>query len=120
MTMQSNAMGGFRLALFAALAAVLSLWLAPAQAATLDQLKSQGLAGEMATGYVGYPQGSPAPDVRQTVESVNLERKARYGQIAQQQGTTLQVVEKLAGAKLVEQAPAGQYVQDSTGAWRQK
>ncbi len=106
-------LSGFLVALAAAFAAF-----TPAYALTLDQAKAQGVIGEMSTGYVGYPSG-PSAAVKQLGDGVNLGRKARYGEIAAGQGTSLSVVEQLAGQKLVQQAPAGQYVHDGSG-WRRK
>jgi len=94
------------------------LSLSPAYALTLDQAKSQGAIGEMSTGYVGYPS-APSAAVRQLGDGVNLRRKASYGKIAADQATSLSAVEKLAGQKLVQQAPAGQFVHDGSG-WRRK
>lgn len=101
-------------------AAALMVAASPAFALDLDAAKAQGLLGETAQGYVAAPAPSPNPEVAQLAASVNLERKARYTDIAAQQGTTLTVVEQLAGAKLIEQAPAGQYVRDASGTWRRK
>lgn len=106
-------LSGFLIALAVAFAAF-----SPAYALTLDQAKAQGVIGEMSTGYVGYPS-APSAAVRQLGDGVNLGRKARYGEIAAGQGTSLSVVEQLAGQKLVQQAPAGQYVNDGSG-WRRK
>lgn len=103
---------------FVVLVALAFLAYSPAYALTLDQAKAQGVIGEMSTGYVGYPSG-PSAAVRQLGDGVNLSRKARYGEIAAAQGTSLSVVEQLAGQKLVQQAPAGQFVHDGSG-WRRK
>ncbi len=100
------------------LAALMMAWLSPAAAMTLDAAKAQGVIGEKSTGYVGYPS-APSAEVEQLGAGVNLARKASYTQIAAQQGTTLRVVEELAGRKLVEGAPAGQYVHDGSG-WKRK
>lgn len=102
----------------AALVALVFMALTPAYALTLDEAKAQGLIGEMSTGYVGYPS-PPSPAVQQLGDGVNLGRKASYSSIAAQQGTSLSVVEQLAGQKLVGQAPAGQYVNAGSG-WQRK
>ena len=92
--------------------------LSQAMALTLSDAKSQGLIGEMATGYVGYPS-APSAAVKQLGDGVNLGRKSHYADIAAKEGTSLTVVEQLAGKKLIEQAPAGTYVNDGSG-WRRK
>lgn len=110
-----------RMTLTAASLALAALLLAgPALALDLDSAKAQGLLGETAQGYLAAPSGSPSPAVSQLAASVNLERKARYGEIAAQQGITLTAVEEIAGAKLIRQAPAGQYVRDTSGTWVRK
>lgn len=110
-----------RLALLSGFVVLLALAFAamsPAYAMTLDEAKAQGVVGEMSTGYVGYPS-APSAAVKQLGDGVNLGRKAQYSQIAASQGTSLSVVEQLAGSKLIGQAPAGQYVNDGSG-WRRK
>jgi len=112
---------GSRILFLSGLFGLLALFaasLSPAYALTLDQAKAQGVVGEMSTGYVGYPS-APTAAVKQLGDGVNLARKARYGEIAASQGTSLSVVEQLAGQKLVQQAPAGQFVNDGSG-WRRK
>lgn len=103
-----------------------AVWLAvvlaavPALALTLDEAKARGLLGETAEGYVASPLPSPDPEVQRLADQINLARKARYAEIAAREGTTLSVVERLAGAKLIAQAPPGQYVRDANGNWRRK
>lgn len=103
---------------FVAVLALLIAWMSPAHALSLAEAKAQGSIGEMSTGYVGYPS-APSAAVKQLGDGVNLGRKARYTEIAGQQGTTLSVVEGLAGQKVIQQAPAGTYVNDGSG-WRRK
>ena len=61
-----------------------------------------------------------AADVRALVDEVNAERKAKYAEIAQKQGTPIDAVAKIAGQKLIERTPGGQYVLGADGQWRQK
>ena len=44
----------------------------------------------------------------------------KYEQIAEKQGAPLAAVAQIAGKKLIERTPAGQYVLDADGQWRQK
>ncbi|MGD1933705.1 MAG: YdbL family protein [Candidatus Phaeomarinobacter sp.] len=103
---------------FVVLLALTLMAFSPAYALSLDEAKAQGTIGEMSTGYVGYPSG-PSAAVKQLGDGVNLARKARYGEIAASQGASLSAVEQLAGQKLVQQAPAGQFVNGGSG-WRRK
>jgi uncharacterized protein len=92
----------------------------PASALDLDAAKSKGLVGEKADGYLGIVAASPAADVRALADSVNAKRRAKYEEIARKNGTAVDAVAALAGGKLVERAPAGQWVTDAAGNWRRK
>ena len=54
------------------------------------------------------------------VKDVNNKRREKYQSIAKKRGAPVEDVATLAGAKLVERAPAGQYVMDSNAKWRKK
>lgn len=100
---------------------MLGLCLGPAAAApSLDAAKAAGLVGERIDGYVGVV-GSGAPaDIRAMVEQVNAERHAKYTAIAAKQKAPVEAVGQIAGKKLIERAPKGEYVQGADGQWRQK
>ena len=91
-----------------------------ANAATLDGAKSAGQIGEGVDGYVHLVDKNAPGDVKALVKDVNNKRKAKYEGIAKKQGTSVDNVAALAGAKLVKRTPAGQYVKDSNGKWRKK
>jgi uncharacterized protein YdbL (DUF1318 family) len=93
---------------------------APAAALDLAAAKSRGLVGERADGYLGVVAAKSTPEVKALVESVNAQRRARYGEIARKNGTAVDAVAALAGRKLVEQSPAGHWVTDASGNWHQK
>ena len=99
-------------------ALTLSLLLAsPALALNLDEAKSQGLVGEKINGYIGAVQ--PSGNVNALVKNINAKRKSHYQQISYKNGTSLGNVEKLAGEKLINRAPRGQYVNRGSG-WVRK
>ncbi len=98
----------------------LGLLSGPASAASLDDAKAGGLVGERVDGYVGVVDGSAPGDVKALVDQINAGRKSKYAEIAQQRGTSVEGVAQIAGEKLVERAPAGQYVMAADGKWRQK
>lgn len=93
---------------------------APALAVTLDEAKAQGLVGEKVDGFLGIVVADPPGDVRQLVERVNAERRQKYTEVAEQRGVPMDAVAKIAGEKLLERAPAGQFVAGANGRWRQK
>lgn len=93
---------------------------APAVAQSLDQAKAAGQIGEQPDGYVGVVGASVPAAVRQMIDDINLKRREEYRSIATKNGTNLQAVEALSGKKLVERAPAGQYVRLPDGRWVRK
>lgn len=89
----------------------------PALALNLDEAKSLGLVGEKFNGYVGVVKRSAGVD--SLVSSINAQRKAHYQEISKKNGTSLGNVEKLAGQKLINRTPSGQYI-DSGSGWVRK
>lgn len=102
----------------ALLAFALALGLAgPAAALDLDEARRKGLVGEQLDGYVGIVVSDPSPEVRALVAEVNERRRANYERIARQNGTAVEAVAALAGAKLIERLPPGHYVRADGGGW---
>jgi hypothetical protein len=89
-----------------------------AYALDLQTAKAQGMVGEQANGYLGIVRS--APGVQALVNDINSRRKTHYEQIARKNGTSLQVVEALAGKTAIEKTPRGQYVRDQAGNWIRK
>jgi hypothetical protein len=92
----------------------------PAATLDLDAAKRDGLLGERADGYVGVVLAEPAAELQALADDVNARRRAAYQEIARQNGTSIDAVAALAGRKLVERAPSGQWVTDASGRWYQK
>jgi uncharacterized protein YdbL (DUF1318 family) len=105
-----------------ALAAIfLVLAAAPsARAEDLDAAKAAGQVGERPDGYLGAVSANAPPAIQQLVADVNAKRKLKYAEIAKQNGTAVDAVAALMGAKLIERAPAGQYVMGADGRWLKK
>jgi len=102
------------------LCALLLLTLAStALADSLDQAKAAGHVGEQADGYLGTPPGAPASGSALAAK-INTQRKQRYQSIAAKNGTSVSVVAKLAGQKLIARTSAGQYIRNSAGSWQKK
>lgn len=91
----------------------------PAQAGPLDQAKQQGLIGERSDGLLGAVKEPLPTDVAQALASINSERLARYQDIANQNGTSLQAVQAVAGRKLIEKTPSGLWINSGAG-WGRK
>ena len=92
----------------------------PAFAQSLDQAKEAGLVGEKIDGFVGVVPADAPAEVRAMVDRINAERRAKYTEIAKKQNAPLDAVAKIAGQKLIERTPSGQYVLGADGQWRQK
>jgi len=90
-----------------------SLW-----AIDLQTAKNQGLVGETPSGYLA-PVANSA-DARAVVAKVNKARKKHYQSIASRNGTSLEVVEILAGKKAIAKAARGHYVKNASGSWVKK
>jgi len=86
----------------------------------LDAAKAAGQVGERPDGYLGLVSPSAPAAVQQLVEEVNAKRKAKYAEIAKQNGTSAAAVAALAGPKLIERTEPGQYVMDAGGRWVKK
>jgi uncharacterized protein YdbL (DUF1318 family) len=112
---------GISTAAIALAASVLFLAAAPsAWAEALDAAKLAGQVGERPDGYLGLVSPSAPAAVKQLVDDVNAKRRAKYAEIAQQNGTAVEAVASLAGAKLIERTQAGQYVMGADGRWLKK
>lgn len=89
-------------------------------AATLDEAKAAGQIGEKQDGYIGLVQASVPADVMALVESVNAQRRARYEEIAKENGIAVQDVAKLAFTRTLENTRPGNFVEASPGQWVKK
>ena len=90
----------------------------PALAMDLDEARSKGLLGEQADGYVGIVAQS-TPELAKLAADINAKRKAHYEEIAGNNGTSPEAVAELAGKKLVEGRPSGEFVK-TNGGWTKK
>jgi uncharacterized protein len=90
-----------------------------AHAGELDAAIRSGAVGETARGYVA-PVSSPTASVTRLINSINAKRREKYQSLARKHNTPLSQIESVVGKRLMERAPAGTYIQDSSGAWRRK
>jgi len=91
----------------------------PSWSLSLADAKAQGLVGEQADGYVGVV-GSGPPEARALAKNVNAERRNEYQAIAKKRSIETKAVAALAGKKLVQRTPKGQYVRGTDGRWVKK
>jgi uncharacterized protein YdbL (DUF1318 family) len=89
-------------------------------ALSLDAAKAQGLVGEQPNGMIGAVDAGASPDVKALVDSTNAARLQRYQTIAAKEGTPVEQVEAVAGEKLINSAPTGQFIKTAAGTWQKK
>jgi uncharacterized protein len=90
------------------------------QAEEIDAAKQSGVVGEQVDGYLGLVRADASAEVKALVDEVNTKRRSAYEEIAAKNGTSVETVARLAGAKLIERAAAGELVRDDTGQWKKK
>ena len=103
--------------LILALGLALPLGGAFAQDNALATAKAQGQIGERPDGLVGAVSPSASAEIRALVARTNTQRQAVYGQIAQRENTTVEVVRQRFGERLTRETPAGQYYMDANNRW---
>ena len=101
-------------------AAFLLTFTVQAMAADLVDMKQSGLVGEQVNGLLGIVITSPSADVRSSVSKINDERLDKYKDVAQKNGIALPKVQAMAGEKLINQTPSGQYIMTPGGDWVRK
>ena len=100
--------------------AVVSLLVAlPAAANELDAAKAAGHVGEQADGFLGVAPGAPS-SAQGLVSRINEKRAVRYGEIAAKNKTSPSAVAALAGKKLTDRTPSGQWIRGADGKWTKK
>ena len=104
--------------ILAILTTCLLLTMQPAYAIDLSTAKVQGLVGETPSGYL-EAVSSPTPEIKTLIQSINVQRKAKYQEIAARNKAALQAVEELAGKKAIEKSAPGSYIKLG-GAWQKK
>ncbi|MCB9978863.1 MAG: YdbL family protein [Rhodospirillales bacterium] len=103
---------------FFVLIALLAMPFRPAFAVDLVTAKAQGLVGERPDGLIGIVSPPGAPDVQALVKTINDERLSTYSAIAQEQNTTPEKVQAVAGASLISKTPSGQFIMAPDGVWK--
>ena len=89
-----------------------------ASAMNLTEAKSMGLVGETPQGYIAAVS-TPDDATRNLIKTVNEKRRTRYSRIAQDNGTSLEAVELVAGEKAIRKTRPGHYILQN-GTWVRK
>ncbi|MEO5958793.1 MAG: DUF1318 domain-containing protein [Opitutaceae bacterium] len=82
-------------------------------------LKDRGAAGENNRGLLEARGGASGQD-QQVIAAENADRAAIYAALAAQTGTSADAVGRRRAQQLAELAKPGHWIQDASGAWRQK
>lgn len=101
-----------------AVALLISFNTAPADAASLDQLRQQGVLAERYDGYVVVRQN--APGAAQMAAQINAKRRALYTQRAQQQRISVGQVGRVYARQIWARAPSGTWMLDASNRWVRK
>ncbi len=84
------------------------------------QLRATGLVGEQADGYLGLVGAAPG-DVRAQMESINIQRRAAYTQLAAQRGATIEEVAAATACQIfASRILPNQFYRLLDGVWRRR
>lgn len=89
-----------------------------AYAIDLQTAKSQGLVGEVSSGYLEAVE-TPTAEIKVLLTEINGKRKAKYQEIATRNNISLKDVEQLAGKKAIEKSKPGSFIK-SGSSWQKK
>jgi uncharacterized protein len=79
--------------------------------------RSQGLIGELPTGYVGFVT-PPTAAIKALVDDINIKRKAVYTEQALANSVTVEQFAYSNGCLLIKKTVAGEKYQAPDGTWR--
>lgn len=93
-----------------------------AQADEAEALRSQGLAGEQADGFLGVPTGvSPPADARARIDQINIRRRAYYTDLAAKRAASVAEVGVATACTLFRsKVDVGDWYRDETNTWQKR
>ena len=84
------------------------------------QLRASGQVGEQADGYLGLV-GSASAEIRARVDSINIQRRAYYTDLASRRGATIEEVAASTACQLFRtKVGPDQYYRLPDGVWRRR
>ncbi len=92
----------------------------PADKATIDAAKSQGVVGEQADGFLGLVKAGAGPAVISAMQQINAGRAAAYRDTAAKTGVTADAAGQATAVQLRARLPAGEWYRPLNGAWTRK
>jgi uncharacterized protein YdbL (DUF1318 family) len=99
---------------------VLLGFLPAAEAANLDQYRSQGIIAERYDGMVEIRSNNAPAEAQRIVSEVNAKRSAIYRKRAASQGVPVEEVGKVYASEIAQKAPAGTYIKKADGSYIRK
>lgn len=106
--------------IFAAALSLLTATSALAQSADVSAALAAGEVGEQADGYLGF-RGTPSAALRDSVEAINIKRRAAYTGLAAQKGVTVKDVAATVGCQtFATRVGTGRAYLLPDGVWRIK
>jgi uncharacterized protein len=85
----------------------------------IDAAIEAGIVGERIDGFLGVV-GKATPSLERKVQEINNKRRAVYEQKAQETGTTVPQVARIAGEKQIAKLDAGEFFMAESAAWEKK
>ena len=92
----------------------------PADAASLDDMRKQGVIAERWDGYIEVRTDDAPAEAKRIVDKINAERQQVYQKRAQQQGVSPEAVAKVYAPKILQKAPVGTYFKKQDGSYVRK
>ena len=86
---------------------------------TIVKMKAEGVFGENNRGFLAFAPGA-AKRGESVIAAENKDRGAVYSAIANQQGTTAEIVGKRRAIQIGQKASRGEWLQDASGKWYTK
>ncbi|MCP5361751.1 MAG: YdbL family protein [Hyphomicrobiales bacterium] len=90
----------------------------PVLAIDLQSARTEGLVGELPTGYVKALGGGA--EISALVSEINDKRKQEYERISRENGQPVDIVAKLAAEQIIAKLPSGAKYQDTSGNWQKR
>lgn len=82
--------------------------------------REAGIIGEQADGYAAFVKPNNDVELKRVLNEINALRRSAYTGIAEANGQSVDDAGQVAARSIIERLPAGVFVKDSTGQWKQK
>lgn len=82
--------------------------------------RAAGIIGEQADGYAAFVKPNNDVELKRILSEINALRRSTYTGIAEANGQSVDDAAQVAAKSIIERLPAGTFVKDATGQWKQK